>query len=1546
MTDAFSRPYSTASIISPHDALEALVAKDRMDMGTYPPSPDELAPPSTSTTPSRPLLSNGQAHPNSSSPLPVNDGMHGTPPTSSRAGPSRLGGSASGIPPQTPPPVENDPFDGRHFVRAIFDFAATDPSALSFCAGDIIEVITRLESGWWDGLLGRERGWFPSNYVQGMDPRSIMDHVDLVVEDDEEEEGEEVQAYSPVDSFGSAQAGPSRQRRSVDRQVSRRSHMSLSTTGDDLALRSWDDVNDDFTSSVGLGDLAREVMGQGEDDDFEAAADHHRRRRLDPSTVETNGPTDEFALAARDRQRRQQMAWEGEGTPKADDFEPGAWGRQRQETTDTVRELQRATMESHTSSEKMQGSSGGGMDAWVPSMTPDGQVYYHNELTGEDAWELPTRLPSEGSETFDGGDDDDDFFSSSFATSGAGPSSAAVYASARLGGGGSFGLDRPPAPSGEIESFQPPPRSRDLPEPWTMRMTDDGRGWYYVDTVTGHTRKNPPSPIMRDTSDHMNRLSIASIPPPQAPARTLQPRRSLDLRRRQMDDWARQTRERVRARIPRHTPPTMAQMIENVNESLRDVFEACVAGSSAEEEVSRADDLGSESDVVMALAREEAAEASLKIAHLSTLAAIRDLFAAFGYVGPLEADADMPRPKWVGDMTLIGSIGLLSANVHAATTSHRLSDSGTTTWHEVMRSASKLNDVIALFPASVSPGTTAAAQDAVKGKIREITLSTDGFGWPFSGRFGFGKVKEGKVLRALNGATVEELDKVRLALSDSIGRGDPVIDHVRLMSTFLTLLLSVDVASSIDTDGDASVGAEEANAKAYSELVRRARIALGDLESVEDRLHRFIASALTSTSSPPDLTALATVTEATMATVRSLLDISSIQRSMIDQSLVLGQFGHRSPSYVRPELSPPSRLGKLTIPKRTARGLEEEFLDAGGEFNEELRDQAGELVPSASGSQVSLPRRAVPQPGPGEISATSSTTSLTYQKSDSDTASQKGKRSSLMRFMRGRSGSDADEGRLNAKSRQTSKKLAKLLGEDVSTLGHPLPPPLAPPIQQVPETPWYLGNDYEASELMFDDKGGVRAGSLRALVARLTPYGSTDTSFFQAFMLTFRSFTSSQELLDSLLQRYYIEPPAGLTSVELSDWTRQKQTPLRLRVCNTLRAWLDKYYVDKLDSPLLDRIEQFAEDETRMLAAQQLKGLVQRRRRGEIEVQRRIVSGALLSPPAPLIPRVPAGREMNVLDVAPLELARQLTILESGFFQRVQPAECLNKSWNGPDGDKHAPNVRGVIKTANILSGWVGTTCLSSRDAKHRARIMKHFVQTAIELRNLNNFSSMAAVAAGLNTAPVLRLKRSWELCSPKTQAQKAEVDKTLDSTKNFSNYKDMLKTINPPCVPFFGFWLSALTFIEDGNKDFIPAATGEPVQPGSGMSHSTSSSSLNTSARTPVSAPTPLSAFTPSTSTSTTTASTAAADGNQPLLINFFKRSLAAEILRDIQQYQSQPYNLAKSRMVYDWLMKQLEYCDRTYDLDKMYNLSLQLEPREREEERITRMLHDSGFI
>ena len=65
---------------------------------------------------------------------------------------------------------------------------------------------------------------------------------------------------------------------------------------------------------------------------------------------------------------------------------------------------------------------------------------------------------------------------------------------------------------------------------------------------------------------------------------------------------------------------------------------------------------------------------------------------------------------------------------------------------------------------------------------------------------------------------------------------------------------------------------------------------------------------------------------------------------------------------------------------------------------------------------------------------------------------------------------------------------------NLPTHAQTIPPPL-PPMIPMPETPWYLGEDYDPSEIVFDDKGGVKAGTLRALVARLTPHGSTCMSF-------------------------------------------------------------------------------------------------------------------------------------------------------------------------------------------------------------------------------------------------------------------------------------------------------------------------------------------------------------------------------------------------------------------------------------------------------------------
>ena len=50
------------------------------------------------------------------------------------------------------------------YVRALYNYDSDDRTSLSFREGDVIQVITQLTSGWWDGVIKGVRGWFPSNY--------------------------------------------------------------------------------------------------------------------------------------------------------------------------------------------------------------------------------------------------------------------------------------------------------------------------------------------------------------------------------------------------------------------------------------------------------------------------------------------------------------------------------------------------------------------------------------------------------------------------------------------------------------------------------------------------------------------------------------------------------------------------------------------------------------------------------------------------------------------------------------------------------------------------------------------------------------------------------------------------------------------------------------------------------------------------------------------------------------------------------------------------------------------------------------------------------------------------------------------------------------------------------------------------------------------------------------------------------------------------------------------------------------------------------------
>jgi len=72
--------------------------------------------------------------------------------------------------------------------------------------------------------------------------------------------------------------------------------------------------------------------------------------------------------------------------------------------------------------------------------------------------------------------------------------------------------------------------------------------------------------------------------------------------------------------------------------------------------------------------------------------------------------------------------------------------------------------------------------------------------------------------------------------------------------------------------------------------------------------------------------------------------------------------------------------------------------------------------------------------------------------------------------------------------------------------------------------------------------------------------------------------------------------------------------------------------------------------------------------------------------------------------------------------------------------------------------------------------------------------------------------------------------------------------------------------------------------------------------------------------------------------LINFAKRAKTAEVIRDIQQYQNVPYPLQPVPELQKYILSNMQAAG---DVHEMYDKSLAVEPREREDEKITRFVH-----
>ncbi|KAI9678538.1 MAG: hypothetical protein M1817_005595 [Caeruleum heppii] len=459
-----------------------------------------------------------------------------------------------------------------------------------------------------------------------------------------------------------------------------------------------------------------------------------------------------------------------------------------------------------------------------------------------------------------------------------------------------------------------------------------------------------------------------------------------------------------------------------------------------------------------------------------------------------------------------------------------------------------------------------------------------------------------------------------------------------------------------------------------------------------------------------------------------------------------------------------------------------------------------------------------------------------------------------------------------------SSKVSRILGE--------VPGPVSTRPRDSDDIPDFLRLDFE-NEIAFDTKTDppqLRGGTLMALVEQLTRHDKLDSPFNNTFLLTYRSFTTANELFDMLVRRFCIQPPPGISPDDCRVWADRKQKPIRFRVVNILKSWFDTYWMEGQDAAskdLIRRVHDFAEKAvatSRTPGAKPLMTILEQRLRGQETNAKRLVLTLNTTAPVPILPK--NMKKLKFLDIDVTEFARQLTVIESRLYGKIKPTECLNKTWQkkvAAGEAEPAANVKALILHSNQLTNWVAEMILTQTDLKKRVVVIKHFVSVAEKCRNLNNFCTLTSIISALGTAPIHRLQRTWHQVHARTMTSLEQMRTLMSSTKNFAEYRETLHLANPPCIPFFGVYLTDLTFIEDGIPSIIKKTS----------------------------------------------------------LINFAKRAKTAEVIRDIQQYQNVPYPLQPVPELQDYILTNMQAAG---DVHEMYDRSLAVEPRENQDEKIAR--------
>eukprot|EP01080_Neovahlkampfia_damariscottae_P001247 gene1247-11336_t len=401
------------------------------------------------------------------------------------------------------------------------------------------------------------------------------------------------------------------------------------------------------------------------------------------------------------------------------------------------------------------------------------------------------------------------------------------------------------------------------------------------------------------------------------------------------------------------------------------------------------------------------------------------------------------------------------------------------------------------------------------------------------------------------------------------------------------------------------------------------------------------------------------------------------------------------------------------------------------------------------------------------------------------------------------------------------------------------------------------------------NSGEIKAGTVDVLIEKLT--NEKDPKYTQQFFLTYRSFMTPYELMDQIAQRYlYIQRlQAKFTEKAIKENTEPKENLqyklTLLRILNNFKLWLNDFYYD-FDNALVVMLVEFLRKSEQYVPCNQIKSKLEKKLLGTEKDATQTTFSKEADPS--IIPKDLKSSTVFVFTQwDPLEIARQITLIEYSIFRKITPKECFNLSWTKKNKEQTSPNIVELTKRFNDLSYWFATLIVKEEDLKSRIKVLSHVVKVITACQSINNFNAVTTINGALNNAAIHRLKKTFDGLSKEERKKLQETNELVSNTGSYKLMRDALANSAPPTIPYLGVFLTDLTFIEEGATDTTKVG-----------------------------------------------------------LINFGKRRLFADVLLKIQLLQQQPYHFTPIPLV----QKTFTDFEDLWDDSTLFKQSRKIEPKQ----------------